>query len=190
MRYLFSKLAKLDFFLLIREWLGDGMVREKNSGNVEEKQGERASGVLRRLPKSTSEFSRDFGSLTLQPSEASQGLRFCRAENSFLPSLVVKAPVSFLHKHAPNGRVRLMGHPKESDERQEKDGIRNENKKYNEHGCHRLSSEVFEHFRSDPCRMPNGSWGATLHIRRSWPGARIGDIFQLAAVVNCCGDRR
>ncbi len=83
-----------------------------------------------------------------------------------------------------------MDHPKESDERKKKDGVKKENKEYNEHGCHRLSSEVFEHFRGDPCRMPSGRWGATLHIRQSWPGAGIGDIFQLAPVVNCCGDRR
>lgn len=71
------------------------------------------------------------------PSEGSQGLRFCDTKDSFLPSLVVEAPVSFLHKHASNGRVRLMDHPKESDERQEKNGVKNKNKKYNERGCHR-----------------------------------------------------
>ena len=106
-------------------------------------------------------------SITKALPKVHKGLRFCRTEDSSLSSLVVQAPVSFLHKHASNGRVRLMDHPKESDERKEKNGVKNENKKYNEHGCHWPSSEVFEHFRGDPRRMPSDSWGATLHIRRS-----------------------
>ena len=96
----------------------------KNTANVEEKQ---EAMTFRRSCV-------DFRSLHQNSQETSEvspcnlrGLRFCRTENSFLFSLVWKPPVSLLHKHVPNGRVRLMDHAKEPYKRKKKDGVKKEN---------------------------------------------------------------